>query len=1151
MLGKGNVPSVVKEWVLDVSDGRPGLFFSTIRTLVAQGILRADVSNLSLRPEILDYTMPSEIHQRVFGRIAADRLDKYGAPYEALLLGVPLTHSDLVHLQNHGSELELSLNSLVEDGQASAKTEGAETVYSLIRSAASHVARWQVDSARRRELQHLVSEVLMRRSRSAESLIHAAILLSQTEGNGDRLSVLKHGARALLEAGEPGSCAACLETALRPRGADCTGSNSEIETELLEILARAYEMSGRLGESLGLWKQIRRKCASNGGNKEKEANSSFQEARIRCVTGETESAMEALAHAENIVVSSHRTEFADELIEAIKLYGAVCQWRQGELGQCLDKVETAMGEKVKSKVTQARLLNLRGICFQHLGQFESAMAELVRAEALAEKLTDSLTLLMIKVNQGVVELVQGNLENASSELQAVARAARGVSNASVEALAAFNLAEITAMRGQLGSAWALLDYATSESKRTGDDLGLDCILSLHGQMLELAGKASLSLVVLRECVARLQSRGSFVDFCLALIRLSVAESKTGRARRGLERAIEACEMARKSGARLLEGCALRAIGIAHSHLDEHDQAEASFGNSAQILGEIRAPYELGRTLHARALNLIKAGSKSDAQTHLDEAAALFRKVGAKLDLRRSREALILCTDGELPYETDLPSDKERLKTLYQLGQVLETAKTIEELIDRILQLAIDCVGGRNSALVLTTESGRSLLRVFGGDNICRTMAAAVLSSDLMLGIEKRKCVSSNAPSEEPLLKAMVPEDSPVEAFLMAPLSVPGSMVGWLYLDYRDPVSKFSEEDTTAALSFARQAALVFENCEFSDKLKSENEFLRWQMFEKYSFSNIIGCSSKMLELFDLLEKISDSDASVLITGESGTGKELIARAIHYNSRRRNERFVAQNCAALPKELLESELFGHIKGSFTSAGKDKVGLFELAHNGTFFLDEIADLDAGLQAKLLRVIEEGEIRRVGDVENRQIDVRLLSATNRDIMAEIDAGRFREDLYYRLNVISVDVPPLRDRREDIPVLAHYFLNRLTSPSGKKVLGFTDAAMGALTNYEWPGNVRQLRNEIHRAFTLASDGSPVTTSILSMDIQLSAGVPIGADTAGMTGLKEMLDSIERSTIKRTLDENGWNKSKAAQTLGISRQGLLKKIARYGLEES
>ncbi|MCB0348089.1 MAG: sigma 54-interacting transcriptional regulator [Bdellovibrionales bacterium] len=319
---------------------------------------------------------------------------------------------------------------------------------------------------------------------------------------------------------------------------------------------------------------------------------------------------------------------------------------------------------------------------------------------------------------------------------------------------------------------------------------------------------------------------------------------------------------------------------------------------------------------------------------------------------------------------------------------------------------------------------------------------------------------------------------------------------------------------------------------------------------RYKYDNMIGKSKPMQDMYSLLDKIKNTESTVLVQGENGTGKELIAKAIHYNSPRKSKQLVVQNCSAFNDNLLESELFGHVKGSFTGAVKDKKGLFEIADKGTFFLDEIGDTSPSMQVKLLRVLQEGTFTPVGATEPRRVDVRIIAATNKDLKAMIDEGTFREDLYYRLNVINIKVPPLRERKEDIPVLIEHFLETSAKNHGTSKKTMSKKALEKLYDHFWPGNIRELQNEIERLVVLAGDETKLVPEMLSPRI-LEVGEKANVQGSRIHGkLKDALEDLEKDMILEGLRRTGWNKSKLAKELGISRAGLIMKVEKYQLDK-
>jgi DNA-binding NtrC family response regulator len=327
----------------------------------------------------------------------------------------------------------------------------------------------------------------------------------------------------------------------------------------------------------------------------------------------------------------------------------------------------------------------------------------------------------------------------------------------------------------------------------------------------------------------------------------------------------------------------------------------------------------------------------------------------------------------------------------------------------------------------------------------------------------------------------------------------------------------------------------------------ENKTLRAQLDLRFGMENIVGRDHRMLKIYDMIDSIADTRATVLITGESGTGKSLIARAIHRRSSRRDKPFVEVACGALPETLLESELFGHVAGAFTGAIGEKMGKFMLSDKGTIFLDEVSTASANMQVKLLRILQDLEFEQVGGNKTFTVDTRVILATNEDLSKAVAEGRFRQDLYFRINVINIELPPLRERISDIPLLAEHFLARVCNECGKGVRDLTDDALAALQRYRWPGNVRELQNAIERAVLL---GKGQTIGLDDLPSSLRAAAPAAVAPVGNRTLKEAMENPERQIILDVLEANRWNRHATAETLGINRTTLYKKMKRLGLEE-
>ncbi|MDH4273404.1 MAG: sigma 54-interacting transcriptional regulator [Gammaproteobacteria bacterium] len=388
------------------------------------------------------------------------------------------------------------------------------------------------------------------------------------------------------------------------------------------------------------------------------------------------------------------------------------------------------------------------------------------------------------------------------------------------------------------------------------------------------------------------------------------------------------------------------------------------------------------------------------------------------------------------------------------------------------------------------------------------------------------------------------------------------------LNKEGEVISFDDNDENLVRALGCQAAVAIENTklfeenrylikaldESNRKLRQENKSLIAKMHGHYDFSRIIGNSDAIKKILGLIKKILPSDATVLILGETGTGKELVAQSIHYNSNRREKQFVVQNCAALPENLLESELFGYKKGAFSGAGADKKGLIELADGGTLFLDEIGDMPLGLQAKILRVLQEKEVRPLGGTVARRVNVRIVAATHQDLASKVKLGSFREDLFYRLTIFPVTVPPLRDRRDDIPALVKYFIDQLAQKYEKEIIGISPVVLNFLMRYRYPGNVRELRNIIERSILLADSGGHLLPEHFDEELALAVqssenSLSLGNEKSANGKLRELLEKYESGVIRAQLARHRWNQTQAAEALGVSRRTLIDKIARYKIQ--
>jgi transcriptional regulator with GAF, ATPase, and Fis domain len=534
---------------------------------------------------------------------------------------------------------------------------------------------------------------------------------------------------------------------------------------------------------------------------------------------------------------------------------------------------------------------------------------------------------------------------------------------------------------------------------------------------------------------------------------------------------------------------------------------------------------------------------------------------------------------------------ENLARLQEAARALSLELDRKKLLARIIDHAIAFAKAERGFLLLADDEGHlsvEVARNFDRESVTKPLIKVSRSVAEEVRRTGQPVVSTNAQDDARFEGHMSIAALRLRSLACVPMRARGSILGSLYLDNRFEQGAFTEDDLPLLQAFADHAAIALENARLleenirrreelekakvrveelnkilADKVERQaaeltevRQILRERQPEhelKYSYDNIIGHSPRMREVFALLDRVTDGDFPVLVQGESGTGKELVARAIHFNGPRRRGPFVSENCAAIPDTLLESELFGYVPGAFTGANRTKKGLLEIATDGTLFLDEIGDMSIEMQKKLLRVLEQGEVRPVGGKEAVPVNVRTISASNRPLREMAERGEFREDLLYRLNVVTIELPPLRDRIEDVPVLVDHFLDTFAAETKEPRKEIDDLAVAVLMAYDWPGNIRELRNELQRACALSD--RIILPEILSDTVKNASSPRVIPGRYDDRGLKEVTQEaiarLERRIIQETLERNGWRKSETARQLQVSRPTLDSKIERYGIRRS
>jgi transcriptional regulator with GAF, ATPase, and Fis domain len=487
-------------------------------------------------------------------------------------------------------------------------------------------------------------------------------------------------------------------------------------------------------------------------------------------------------------------------------------------------------------------------------------------------------------------------------------------------------------------------------------------------------------------------------------------------------------------------------------------------------------------------------------------------------------------------QSDASTELTGLRKLYDFSQRLMDLRSVPDLLGSLMDAVIEVTNADKGFLILVDGDGPrvAVARNLKQENL--TDAVRQLSDSIIKRvIESRKpLIVSDALHDEQWSGSESVMNLKLCSVMCAPLMSQGELLGILYVGNDNVVNLFEERSLDVLTIFAGQASLILQNALLLDSLQADFNNLK-QKLEMSRFGDIIGSSPTMLEVFRTVEKVANTDISVLITGETGTGKELIARALHDRSSRASKSFIVVNCGAIPENLIESELFGHVRGAFTGAIATRPGKFQLADGGTLFLDEVGELPLALQVKLLRALQEKVVLKVGDTKPERVDIRVVAATNRELENEMRAGNFREDLFYRLNVINIHLPALRARGDDILVLAKYLLQKYATEMGGKVKGFTPNALIAIRKYDWPGNVRQLENRVKKAIVMCDK---TLIGVEDLDMLPEAIAPI-------TTLTQAREDFQRRYILEVLERNNGNRTKTARDLGVDPRTIFRYLER------
>ncbi len=855
----------------------------------------------------------------------------------------------------------------------------------------------------------------------------------------------------------------------------------------------------------------------------------------------------------------------------------------------LPQARARLGELARCAVAETRLAYLEGLLAQLAGEEGTARDAYRRAYEIAAAQNDVHTVAAVALNLGGLLIEEGLYGEA---LTASARAVRelGRLGATTELCPALvNAANLFVEVGDLGAARRALDRAVGLTDAGRGGRALATAAFVEGDLARRRGDVAAAIGHYRRSAAGFRESAQPAGAKSALLAIAEVGAAAGRLVQARQALAEAAELRGPADAAAAPDFARARALLALAEGGGESLAPAS----AELERLAREARGRGRRPSAWRLAALagrlaaRAGATADARRAFELARTVFEEVRMatpehhRASLESDPEALWLAGDATAGQGGELAARAQaaegRLRRLLRINKRLNSELRLPRLLEMIVDTVIELTDAERGFLLLEDEGGELAIKV--ARNIDqRTLETEEL--ELSRSIARQAAtggepiVTIDAAGDDRFREALSVSDLHLRSVLAVPLVIKGRPVGTIYVDHRLRKGAFDQEDVRLVLDFAEQAAIALENARLLGELRRRERQVealnrrleaelaarteeisgikvelrenREALAVRYDYRNIVGRTPRMLELFRLIDRITDTALPVVIQGESGTGKELVARAIHVNGPRRDRPFVGENCAAIPETLLESTLFGYVRGAFTGAEHDTRGLFEIADGGTLFLDEVGEMSPAMQGKLLRVLQEGELRRVGSERTRKVDVRIVAATNRDLARLAEEGKFRQDLFFRLNVATVALPPLRERRDDIPMIVEHFLAKLARRDARaEPKAIEPAAVARLVAYRWPGNVRELENEITRADALS--GARITVADLAPRIGAvdDAGV-IAADSHDTLTMKPRVERLERALVREALGRSGNNQTRAAELLGLSRFGLQKKLKRY-----